>query len=122
MFAELAMREDQYKLENGAYLAAAACPSTTVRTGTSAASCVGAGGAWAPLRLRLPSPTLLCSYTVTAGTGAGTSGPTGFSFASPPGAWFYLLATCDGDGNASTNAQYFISSVASTIQVQNEGR
>lgn len=122
MFGELAMREDQYKLENGTYLAAVACPSTTVPAGTAAASCVASGGAWAPLRVRLPSENLVCTYTITAGTGAGTTGPTGFTFTSPPGAWFYIHAICDGDGNAATNAQYFISSTSSAIQKLNEGK
>jgi prepilin-type N-terminal cleavage/methylation domain-containing protein len=122
MFAELAVREDQYKLENGAYLAADACPATTSPNGATAASCVATGGAWEPLRARLSSDTLVCSYTITAGTGAGTSGPAGFSFTSPAGAWFYIHATCDGDGSAAVNAQYFVSNVSSKVQKLDEGK
>lgn len=122
MFAELALRQDQYKLENGVYLAATACPATTVPAGTIATSCSATGGPWAPLRVRLPSDKLFCTYTITVGNGAGTSGPTGFTFSSPPGVWFYILATCDGDGDATQNAQYFVSSTSSAVQKLNEGK
>lgn len=126
MFGELAIRQDQYKTENGSYLSATACPANTVPTGTDAIACVTTGGAWEPLRARingvLDGNKLMCSYEITAGTGTGTSAPTGFTFASPAGSWFYIVATCDGDGDTTTNAQYFVSSVSSAIQKLNEGK
>lgn len=124
VFAELSVRQDQYKLENGAYLAAAACPAASTPTGTVAAACIASGGPWESLRVTLPSEKLLCSYTITAGTGTttGSDNPSGFTFARPPGAWFYIIATCDGDGNSATNATYFTSSLSGEIQKQNEGQ
>ena len=122
MFGELGIRQEQYKLENGVYLATSACPSTTVPSGTAAASCVTASGPWVPLKVRLPSEKLICSYVTTIGTGTGATAPTGFTFTSPAGAWWYVVATCDGDGNSSVNASYFIASNNAAIQVQNEGR
>ena len=122
MFGELAIRQDQYKLENGVYLATAACPATTVPSGTAAASCVTSSGPWVPLKVRLPSEKLICSYVTTIGTGTGATPPTGFSFTSPLGTWFTILATCDGDGNTSVNASYYVTSNNPQIQVLNEGR
>ncbi|HEY4055312.1 MAG TPA: prepilin-type N-terminal cleavage/methylation domain-containing protein [Kofleriaceae bacterium] len=122
MFGELAIRQDQYKLENGVYLATAACPATTNPKGTDATSCISTGGAWEKLKVRLPRQKLICTYTTTIGSGTGATPPTGFTFTSPQGAWFYILATCDADSNSSVDAQYFVSSINSTIQKINDGR
>lgn len=122
VFGELAMRQDAYKLENGVYLATSACPATTVMQGTDASSCINSGGAWEKLRVRLPRQKLICSYVTTIGNTPNQAGPAGFTYSSPTGAWFYILATCDADGVSSVNAQYFVSSSNSSIQKLNEGR
>src|SRR5688500_9910889 len=71
MFTELANREDQYKMENGAYLDAPACPSRASTTGTdSITACLGAGTPWTLLRVQPGEKTLRCSYTVTTGVAA----------------------------------------------------
>lgn len=119
MFGELAVRQDQYKLENGRYLAAAACPSAPATKGQDATGCLTT--AWTGLRVRLPQDKLACSYEVVAGTGVGTDDPLGFAFTSPAGAWFYIVATCNGDNQSGTNAQFFTSSASSAIQTKNEG-
>jgi prepilin-type N-terminal cleavage/methylation domain-containing protein len=122
MMAELAVREDQYKLENGEYFdPGAACPATTVTKGQAAAGCITGTGVWVPLRVRLPQENLVCSYHVVTGTGVGTTNPGGFVFTSPAGEWFYVLATCDMDGKSTLNATYFVSSTSSKIQALNEG-
>ncbi|HEU0034739.1 MAG TPA: prepilin-type N-terminal cleavage/methylation domain-containing protein [Kofleriaceae bacterium] len=123
MFAELSVREDQYKSDNGKYLTTPACPSAPAATGTSATGCVASGGAWTALNVQLPFQQLKCSYAITAGGAADkVTNPAGFSFTSPPMSWFYLIATCDLDGAGGTNSTYFTSSVDSTIQKQNEGK
>lgn len=120
MFGEIGVRQDQYKAEHGSYFnATGACPATTVPTGQDAQSC--SSTTWSGLRLRLPQTNLICSYNIVAGTGTGTNNPGGFAFSSPPGAWYYVIATCDGDGNPATNATYFISSISSQLQKLNEG-
>ena len=121
MFGELAVRQDQYKLENGVYLAAAACPATSSAQGQDASGCLAAGGPWDLLRVRLPSEKLFCSYEMVRGTGTGTTDPAGFTFTSPPGEWFYIVATCDLDGQSGTNTTYFMSSESAARQVLNEG-
>jgi prepilin-type N-terminal cleavage/methylation domain-containing protein len=122
VFGELAIRQDQYKLENGVYLAATGCPGSTSPTGADASGCIASGGVWENLRVRLPSTNLLCDYVITTGSGTGTTNPSGFTFSSPSGEWYYIIATCDGDGVTATNATYFVSSLNQTIQKQNEGR
>lgn len=133
MLGELAIRQDQFHLENARYHPCAApctatsastpaCPAVSSVHGTDAMSCIDAGGPWEPLRVRLSSEKLLCSYVLTAGEGAGTNDPSGFSFTSPPGSWFYIIATCDMDGDSAVDSTYFVSSQGSTIQKQNEGK
>jgi prepilin-type N-terminal cleavage/methylation domain-containing protein len=130
VFGELGVREDQYKLEKGSYLGATACPATLPGpTGVTIASLQATGGCYAPttsawdqLRVRIGEAKISCQYTITVGSGTGTSAPTGFTWASPSTAWYYVLATCDTDGNATTNSQYFLASTDTTIQKTNEGQ
>lgn len=121
MFGELAVRQEQYRLENGGYLATTACPSTPSAQPQDASACIASGSDWEKLRVRLPTETLRCSYVTEVGSGTGTDNPEGFTFTSPPGSWFYIIATCDMDGDAATTSKYFVSSIDSKIQRQNEG-
>ncbi len=122
MFGELAAREEEYKAQNGTYLAAAACPSTTRPSGTSPSSCLATAQPWALLNVRVPYTTLICSYTITVGTSASTTtAPTGFSFTVPPESWYFITATCDTDGRPTLNTQYFTASNDSSTQKLNAG-
>ena len=129
IMSELAVREEQYKSENGVYLSTTACPPAPATQGTSVASlqtgsgCLVSTGTWvSTLRVQLDVSMLYCSYVVTAGSGTGTTNPSGFTFTSPSVGWFYIVATCDQDGVAATNSTYFTSSIDATLQKQNEGR
>ena len=123
MFAELSVRQEQYKVDNGRYLTAPACPTTPAVRGQIATACVGAGQPWNTLRVMLPTSSLRCSYAMVTGLGdVAVTNPDGFTFASPPIPWFYIIATCDMDGVTSNTSKYFTSSVDSTIQKQNEGK
>ncbi|MGE0871661.1 MAG: prepilin-type N-terminal cleavage/methylation domain-containing protein [Kofleriaceae bacterium] len=121
MFAELIAREEQYKSDNGSYLAAAACPSTTSPSGSASSACLASGSPWALLRVS-PPVKLLCKYEISAGAASVTATiPTGFSFTQPVTPWYTILATCDMDGSSAVNATYFASSVDTKIQKQNAG-
>ena len=122
IFAELAMREEQWKQEAGTYLTTAACPTTSTTAGSPAAGCLGAGSDWAKLRVIAPLQTLRCSYAITTGTGVGVTNPDGFTFTAPPMNWYYILATCNTDGVASVNSKYFASSVDPAIQSKDRGK
>jgi type II secretory pathway pseudopilin PulG len=121
IFSELAVREEQYKLEKGAYLTAVACPAAPAAAGQSPAACLVSGQPWYNLRVRIQQAKIYCSYAITAGTGTGTNNPGGFTFTSPTGAWYYVLATCDMDNSSTTNSTYFMSSMDATMQKLNEG-
>jgi type II secretory pathway pseudopilin PulG len=121
VFAEFAVRQDQYRTENGSYLASAACPAAPAVKGQDVSTCLASGGAWDKLRVRI-NQKLYCSYEVVVGDTTGTNNPLGFTFTSPDGPWFYIVATCDLDGRSGTNSRYFLASNSTTRQVQNESK
>jgi prepilin-type N-terminal cleavage/methylation domain-containing protein len=107
MFAELANREDQYKMETGSYLPAAACPSSASSTGTDVISaCLGTGTDWTNLRVQPSEKKLKCSYTVTTGLSTDdpiavlpswvTSLPAATAVSAPSLAtsWYFIEAVC----------------------------
>ena len=126
MFAELGTREEQYKTENGLYLAAAACPASASSAGTDvtkiadAPCALTAGQPWVLLRVQPSESLLKCSYTVSIG-GAGTnpstdplwptwpSLPASLAPAAPALSWYFVVATC-------TDTGYFTASWDSKIR------
>jgi prepilin-type N-terminal cleavage/methylation domain-containing protein len=128
MFTEIGIKEEQYKSESsaGQYLAATtACPSTPSSDGVDFnTTCVTTGSPWADLRILATDSKIRCTYAVTTGAaGATMTAPTGFTVANQPaGAWYYLVATCDMDGQGGTNAQFFRTSVDTVIQKYNYGK
>ena len=125
VFAELMYREEQYKVEFGAYLPAATCPSTTSTTGQNADSCVASGTPWFQMRVSLPTDTLYCTYEIVTGhAGVAPNPPTPFTIANssnPAVSWYWILATCDMTGG-SQQSTYFSSSLNSAYQSSNEGQ
>jgi len=123
MFAELATKEDQYKVLTSSYLSATACPTSPNVAGQDATGCVASGQPWDTLKVALPQPKLSCSYAITAGaSGTTPSPPSPFTMSTPSGAWFYVVATCDMDGSSTTNSRYFTSSVDSALQIDQEAK
>ncbi len=124
MFTELALKEEQYKsnIATSVYLNVPACPATPSVTPQSIATCQ-ASASWLALGVSSPESTLRCSYAVTIGAaGANPSPPAGFTLpASPATGWYYILATCELDGNPG-NSYYLQSNLDSTIQKLNEGQ
>jgi prepilin-type N-terminal cleavage/methylation domain-containing protein len=119
MFAELGTREDQYKTENNAYLAAAACPPSANSQGTdmTAAACA-TGTDWTALRIQSPESKLKCSYTVSVGAAGVVPNtdalwPTWITATPPTPAtgWYFIVATCPSNG-------YFTASWDSKIRSQ----
>ena len=120
MFAEISVKQEQYKADTGLYLDTAECPSTTSPAGVAASTCTAAAD-WVALRINPPEAVIRCKYDVEVGTGAGVVDPGGFTFTAPAANWFYILATCDMDGSGPPDATYFTSSVDTAIQKLNEG-
>lgn len=140
MFAEIAQKQEQFKMEQSRYMGdvsdslyegSTTCPaSVPTKDYNFATSCMTAGTAWSVMRIDPSSSSLRCQYTITAGvSGTTLTPPTGFknsqgATAAEPalaGAWWYVHAICDESGNGGTNAQYYKSSVDQKLQFQNEG-
>ena len=104
MFAELATRQDQYKVEHNAYLDMAACPASASTSGTvmaSAACAITEGAPWLDLRVQAPQSKLTCSYTVKTGDAGADPTATGewASWATGPVSalalgWYFIKAEC----------------------------
>jgi prepilin-type N-terminal cleavage/methylation domain-containing protein len=102
MFAELGNREEQYKMENGSYLAAATCPSSASNAGTLASTCLTSGSPWTLLRVQPSESKLKCTYTVTTGLAAddpttAAGFPTWVTGVTPPtlaASWWFIEAEC----------------------------
>jgi prepilin-type N-terminal cleavage/methylation domain-containing protein len=126
MFAQLSLREEQYKVDNNTYLSVAVCPATTHFAADVDVTAACTNIIWLPLRVSPPTAFLYCQYQVFSGTGPGTANATvagnvfTFTSTSPPGAWYYLTAICDmnGDGTFST---YITSSWDPRLQKAGEG-
>lgn len=123
MFAEISAKQEIYKSESGSYLVMAPCPITPSVQLQSIASCQAAAD-WLALRISAPEQKLRCRYEVVTGlSGVDPTPPAGFSLpANPANGWYYALATCDLDGNTTTDSTYLQSSLDATIQVQNAGK
>jgi prepilin-type N-terminal cleavage/methylation domain-containing protein len=126
-FAELAVREQQYAIENGRFLSTGASESATFpATPSPQAQALGTLPAtWQTLRIRPPESSARCGYVVIAGIATdrpGTMAGTTFGYSSPAKNWFYVLAHCDLDGNSATDSYYFASSDDPSIQKLNPGQ
>ena len=118
MFSELGSREDAYKVESNAYLAAAACPAASSATGTDMTTAACATGTdWTALRVQATQSTLKCSYQVAAGVAADAPGSDALwpTWATAPASlatgWYFIKATCP------TN-EYVVASWDSKIKSQ----
>ena len=126
-FAELAVREQQYAIEHGAYLSTASDETTTFpATPSASAQALGALPAtWQTLKIRTPESSARCGYVVIAGVRDGAAGEiasTSFGYAPPAKNWFYLLAHCNLDGNGAVDSYYFATSDDARVQKTNYGQ
>jgi prepilin-type N-terminal cleavage/methylation domain-containing protein len=129
MFTEIATKEEQYKSDNGAYLDATQCPTTTSTSGVNFNTTCGSSGNWPSLRINATDSAIRCKYTITKGAAnSAFTPPSPFtvpcssgaacSTVTPATSWYYVTAICDmdGQGDASTNTTFFQSSLETTYQ------
>ena len=122
-FAELQTKEEQYKIDQGSYLAAPACPPMPSSTLQDALVCQANGTPWATMRVQLPSTQCYCSYTIMIGLPTDVPAPpVPYTMSQPASSWYFIVATCDMDGDPATYSTYFTSSLDSRIQSDKEGR
>ena len=126
-FGELAVREEQYAVENGKYLSTGASETASFPvTPTPGATALGTLPAtWQTLKVRTPESSARCTYVVIAGLPTDTAGSmasTTFAYTPPAKNWFYILAHCNLDGDSSVDSYYFISNDNAKIQKTNYGR
>lgn len=128
VFTALRVAEEQYHLENGAYLSTGTAETVihpAVPTKTSQ-TFLPLPSTWSSLRVDLPSDRGYCGYVVRAGRGGDSTniGAKAVEFgltAAPATDWYYLLAKCDLDGNNARDSYYFSWSGDTRVQKQNEG-
>jgi hypothetical protein len=130
MFAEIATKEEQYKSDNGVYMAATQCPSTTSTSGVDFNStCVTGSTGFATIRVQATDTRIRCKYTVTIGAANSAFTPTSpftvpcstgaaCTTVTPATGWYYITAICDmdGQGDSSTNTTFFQSSLETSYQ------
>jgi type IV pilus assembly protein PilE len=126
-FGELKIREEQYAVENGAYLSTGTSETNTFpATVTAAAQALGTlPTTWQTLKVRTPESSARCGYVVVAGLKTDTAGAmatASFAYAPPAKNWFYVLAHCNLDSNGTVDSYYFISNDNSKIQKINHGQ
>ena len=120
MFAEIGVKEEQYKIENQVYLLATKCPLAPSTAGVVFSS--ACGGAWGTLRVAPPESKIRCAYEINANlSSVPPVPPAGFTMTAPATSWWFVVAECDMDGQGGTNATFFTSSVDTQIQKRNEG-
>jgi prepilin-type N-terminal cleavage/methylation domain-containing protein len=125
MFTELGLKEQEYKLENGVYFSTGATEAATFPTvpGKAPQSLAAAPATWTTLKVLAP-PTARCGYVVIAGLASAAPGALAsgtFGFVAPKQPYYYVLAHCNLDGDATKDGYYFQSSVDSTIKNINAG-
>ncbi|MBX3156671.1 MAG: type II secretion system protein [Deltaproteobacteria bacterium] len=124
---EIRLRQAQFQLEHGRYLSTGSDETHKFpATRAMQPQALGALPAtWTQLRLQPPGEGLRCSYVAIAGAAESTPGATAtgaFGFVKPKGAWYYVLAHCDLDGDSSLDSYYFTSSTDAAIKKLNPGR
>lgn len=132
MFSEIQVKEEQYRSEQGGtYVDLPLCPTAVSSSGVDIVgqTCFAAG--WLNTHILPTEKTIRCTYQVHSDLGSNNGGatisvPAGFSLPANAtnytGAWYYVLGTCDMDGQGGTNAQFLASSWDNAVQKQNYGQ
>jgi hypothetical protein len=131
MFAEFKLREEQYHVENSAYLSTGTSeankhPATPAGSDDPQDITTSWPSTWDTLKLNPDKEYLYCSYVAIAGT-AGTA-PTGtqaqyFGFTSALSQnWYYVLAECDWDDDPTVNSIYYAQSNLDGIAKRDDGK
>lgn len=129
MFAEVRAKEEAYRAEFSQYWPAAGgadnvfFPALGANEPTAKSWSVGTPAFWTQLNLAPGKQQLYCGYAVATGLAnqapGGSYGASAFNNATPTTPWWYVVATCDNDGNAAVNALFWTTSQQDTVYEQN---
>ena len=127
IFAEMRIRQENYKTENGVYLATGVDESDTFPATPGPQEQAFQGilpQEWLDLRFMPPQPNVRCGYVARAGAAGAATGAAAQAFgmaANPAVTWYYVIARCNLDGSSARDGLYFTSSLDTRIQSQNPG-
>ncbi len=127
IFAELKLRQEQYRLESGSYaggLETAWYPSsapTNNGSGILLPTPPTTGTIYAALRFSPDTRSVRCGYSVVTDT-VGTIASGSFSYSAPPTDWYYLLAKCDMNQDNTDFSYYFQHSDDSKLYWIDQGK
>ena len=140
VFAEFRSKEEAYRTEFSTYCNTAATCATTANEATffpalvtvgeprSKSIATGAPAGWTTLGISPGKNALYCGYVAVAGPAgaagfatAGTNGKNWFNNVAPATPWWYLVGTCNNDGQTAKNAIYVTGMNASTVYAKDEG-
>ena len=131
VFAEFKIRQEAYNVEAGEYLSSGANEDDAWPadpSGTSVTNSIAPlPDLWRTMRFQSDKTGLYCSYVSMAGdpgdtANVGTVASTDFAYAPPNSNWYYILAECDADNDATLNSFYFSRSDREGIVKVNEGK
>jgi type IV pilus assembly protein PilA len=132
IFAEMKLRQEAYRLEEGSYLSTSTTNDesdtwpTSPSTDGSKKTLLPYPTNWTTLRMAPEASAVQCSYVMIVGDGGdntniGTIAKTEFGFTAPADDWYYVLAHCDMDQNSTTDSYYFQQSADSELYFVNAG-
>ena len=129
IFAELKLRQEQYRLESGSYAGGSetawypASAPTNDGSGILLPTPPTSGSIYEALRFSPDTRSVRCGYSVVTGTvGAIAGDATKFNYTAPPTDWYYLLAKCDMNQNSSDFSYYFQHSDDSKLYWLDQGK
>jgi prepilin-type N-terminal cleavage/methylation domain-containing protein len=131
MLGQFQQREEQYRNENGVYLATGADDTDYFPKPLSGKGDITNLGTlpteWQQLKMQPGASGLYCGYVVITGDGSTAPGDPAddlWGGTNPTKDWFYVKAECDWDNDETTNHTYYVRgdmSVTTAMQT-NEGR
>ncbi len=140
VFAEFRSKEEAYRTEFSTYCNTAATCGTTANEATffpalvavgeprSKSIATGAPAGWTQLGISPGKNALYCGYVAVAGQAgvagfapAGVRGKQWFNNVAPATVWWYLVGTCNTDGQPAVNTMYVTGMNTNTVFVDFEG-
>ncbi|MCP4446678.1 MAG: prepilin-type N-terminal cleavage/methylation domain-containing protein [Myxococcales bacterium] len=127
MFGEFKMRQEQFRLENGAYMSSANPHPANPNTTGGKSALLPLPTEWTTLGMAPDASSVHCSYITIAGAGGdasnvGTKAEDDFNYVPPPTDWYYVLAQCDMDQDPSVDSFYFQNSESSDLFFLDQGK